>query len=65
MEKEVTRINKKRGKSRKLYLTDHNLVIPQDLWQSHYQILLKILLKEFKKLNVNMNTMIKNVKLSE
>ena len=41
MEKEVTRINKKGGKSRKLYLTDHNLVIPQDLWQSHYHCCLK------------------------
>ena len=65
MEKEVTRIHKKGGKSRKLYLTDHNLVILQDLWQSHYEILLNILLKKFIKLNVNTKTMIKNAKLAE
>ena len=65
MEKEVTRIHKKGEKSRELYITDYNLLMPQDLWQSHYQILLKILLKEFIKLNVNTNTMIKNVKLAE
>ena len=52
-------------KSQKLYLTDYNLLIVQDLWQVHYQILLIILLKEFIKLNVNTDTLIKNVKLAE
>ena len=52
-------------KSQKLYLTDYNLLIAQDLWQVHYQILLIILLKEFIKLNVNTDTLIKNVKLAE
>ena len=52
-------------KSQKLYLTDYNLLIAQDLWQVHYQILLRILLKEFIKLNVNTDTLIKNVKLAE
>ena len=52
-------------KSQKLYLTDYNLHIAQDLWQVHYQILLIILLKEFIKLNVNTDTLIKNVKLAE
>ena len=52
-------------KSQKLYLTDYNLLIAQDLSQVHYQILLIILLKEFIKLNVNTDTLIKNVKLAE
>ena len=37
----------------------------QDLWQVHYQILSIIFLKEFIELNVNLDTMIKNVKLVE
>ena len=52
-------------KIQKPYLTDYNLLVVQDLWQAHYQILLIILLSEFIKLNVNTNTMIKNVKLEE
>ena len=52
-------------KSLKPYFTDYNLLIAQDLWQAHYQILLIILLKEFIKLNVITNTMIKNVTLAE
>ena len=40
-------------KSQKSYLTNCNLLIAQDLWQAHCQILLIILLKEFKKLNEN------------
>ena len=52
-------------KIQKPYLTDYNLLVVQDLWQAHYQILLIILLSEFIKLNVNTNTMMKNVKLEE
>ena len=52
-------------KSQKIYPTDYNLLIVQDLWQAHNQILLIIFLKEFIKLNVNKDTMIKNVKLVE
>ena len=52
-------------KLQKIYLTYYNLLIAQDLWQAHYQILSIIFLKEFIKLNVNMDTMIKNVKLAE
>ena len=51
-------------KLQKIYLTHYNLLIAQDLWQT-YQILLTTFLNEFKKLNVNMNTMIKNVKTAE
>ena len=40
-------------KSQKSYLTNCNLLIAQDLWQARCQILLIILLKEFKKLNEN------------
>ena len=50
-------------KLQELYLKDYNFLKTQDLWQAHYQILLIILLKEFIKLNVNTDTMIKNVKL--
>ena len=35
-------------RSQKPYLTDKYLLIAQDLWQAHYIILLKILLKEKK-----------------
>ena len=35
-------------RSQKSYLTDKYLLIAQDLWQAHYLILLKILLKEKK-----------------
>ena len=49
-------------KLQKLYFTDNNLLISQDLWQAHYQILLIISLKEFIKLNVNMDMIMKNVK---
>ena len=52
-------------KLQELYNTDYNLLIVQDLWQAHYRILLMILLKKLIKLNVNMDTMIKNVKLVE
>ena len=53
-------------KSQKQYLTDYNLLIVQDLWPGHYQMLSIILLKEFIELNVNTDTMIiKNLKLVE
>ena len=48
-------------KLQKLYTTSYNLLMGQDLWQAHYQILLK----EFTELNVNANMMIKNVKLAQ
>ena len=56
--KEVTRTDKKGKKSQKLYLTDYNLLIMQDLCIAHYQILL-ILLKELMKLNIDTDTMIR------
>ena len=46
-------------KLQKIYLIYYNLSIVQDLWQVHYQIMSIIFLKEFMKLNVNMDTMIK------
>ena len=52
-------------KLQKLYLTNYNLLIAQDLCQAHYQILLIILVNELVKLNVNMDIMIKNVKRVE
>ena len=52
-------------KLQKTYLTYSNLLIVQDLWQTHYQILSIIFQKKFIKLNVNMDMMIKNMKLEE
>ena len=49
----------------KTYLADYNLLTAQDLKQPHYQILSIIFLKEFIKLYVNTDTMMKNVKLAE
>ena len=65
LENEVTRSNRNGEKSQEIYLTYYILLIVQDLWPAHYQILSIIFLKEFIKLNVNMNTTIKNVKLVE
>ena len=45
-----------------IYLSYYNLLIVQDLWQVHYQILSIIFLKRFIELNANTNMMIKNVK---
>ena len=52
-------------KLQKIYPIDCNLLIVQDLWQAHYQILSIILLKKFIKFNVNTDVMIKNIKLTE
>ena len=52
-------------KLQKIYLTYYNLLIAQDLWQAHYQILSIIFLKEFIELNVNTDMMIKNGILAE
>ena len=52
-------------KLQETYPTDYNLLIAQDLWQAHYKILPIIFLKEFVKLNVNADTIIKNVKFAE
>ena len=49
-------------KLQKMHLTYCNLLIAQDLWQTHYQILSIVFLKEFIELNVNSDTIIKNVK---
>ena len=65
--KKFKEFKKKENKRQKPHLTDYNLLIRQDLCQTHYQILLIVLLKEFIKLNVNVTTdMIKkNVKTAE
>ena len=55
----------KMEKLQKSYITNYNLPIAQDLQQACYQMLLINLLKEFIKLNVNMDTMIKKLKLLE
>ena len=50
-------------KLQKIYVTYYNLLIAQDLWQAHYQILSIIFLKQFIELNTNLDKMIKNVKM--
>ena len=62
IEKEVTRIDKNGEEITKKYFTYYDLLIGQNLWQAHYQILSIILVKEFTELNVNADSMIKNVK---
>ena len=52
-------------KLQKIYLTYYDLLLVRDLWQAHYQILSIIFLKVFIKLNVNTDTMIKNLKIAE
>ena len=46
-------------KLQKIYLTFYNLLKAQDLWQAYYQILSITFPKEFIKLNVNTDTMMK------
>ena len=38
----------------KIYITYYSLLIVQDLWQAHHQILSIMLLKEFIEINVNL-----------
>ena len=49
-------------KLQKIYFTYCNILIAQNLWQVLYQILSIIFLKEFIEANINLDTMIKNVK---
>ena len=46
-----------------MYLTYYNLLIAQGLYKANYQIFSIIFLKKFTKWNVNLDTMMKNVKL--
>ena len=48
-------------KLRKPYLTNFNLLIAQDLWQTHQKLLI-ILQKEFTKLNATINTILQSAK---
>ena len=52
-------------KLQKIYITYKSLLIAQDLWEAYYEILAIIFLNEFIELNVDMNMMIKIVKLVE
>ena len=62
LENRVTKVDKNEKKLQKLYLTYYNLLIVEGLWQTH-QTWSIIFLKEFIILNVNTDTVIKNVKL--
>ena len=52
-------------KKLKIYFTYYNLLTEQDLWRAYYQVFSIIFLKEFIKMNVNMDIIIKNVKLAD
>ena len=52
-------------KLQKIYRIYYNLLIAQDSWQAHYQILSIIFLKKFIELNVDSDMTIKNVKYVE
>ena len=62
VEKEATRIDKVAKEISKTISYRLQFI---DLWQAHYQILLIILLKDFIRLNVKKNMILKNVKLAE
>ena len=49
-------------KLQKIYVTYYNLLMAQDLWQAHYQILSIIFLNEFIEIGVNFYPMMKNLK---
>ena len=49
-------------KLQEIYPTYYNLLIAQDLWQFHCQILSIIFLKELVELNINSDRIIKDVK---
>ena len=60
--KKLQELIKMEKKLQNIYLTHCNVLIAQDLWQAHYQILKTIFLKEFIELNVISDMRIKNVK---
>ena len=59
IEKKLKKSIKMKNKSQDSCLTDHNLLIAQHFREAHHQTFLIILLKEFIKLNVNMDIAIK------
>ena len=63
--KKLRKLKKLEKKLPKIYFTYYNLLTVQDLWQAHYQILSIIFLNEVIEVHVNMDMMIKNVKLVE
>ena len=65
IEIEVTRIDKNGEEVTKNISYIFQFIHSQYLWQVHYQILPIIFLKIFIELNVNLDTMIKNVKYVE
>ena len=64
IEKEITRIDKNGEEiTKNIYITHYNLLIAQNLWQAHFQILPIIFLNKFIKLNVNTSAMIKKCEI--
>ena len=49
-------------KLQKIYFTCYKLLIAQDLWQSYYQFLSIVFLKEIIELNANTDKVIKDMK---
>ena len=65
LQKEVQELIKMEKKWQKPYPTDYNLLIEENFWRVHYQILWIMWMKEVITLNINMDIRIKNVKLVE
>ena len=51
IEKEIRNVDRNCNEALKLYLSKQNLLIVQNLWQVHYQIMLITSQREFIKLN--------------
>ena len=64
IKKEVKNIDKDGNQSVATITFKKNLLIVQDIWQVHYQILLIISQSEFMKLNVKIAIFFLNMKLS-
>ena len=64
IKKEVKNIDKDGNQSVATITFKKNLLIVQDIWQVHYQILLIISQSEFMKLNVKIAIFFFNMKLS-
>ena len=65
MQKDMKIIDKNGEKITKTISCRYNLLIVQSLSQAHYQVLVIIILKEFVKLNFNINAVMNNVKLAQ
>ena len=64
IEKEIRNVDRNCNEALKLYLSKQNLLIVQNLWQVHYQIMLITSQREFIKLNEKILIVFSNAKVS-